>query len=212
VKVLITGGAGFVGSHAAEYYAKRGEVTVLDNLSRAEVLGVDWNVALYNWNCLKKNYGDVKLIKGNVRDYKIVEEAAEDVDAIIHTAAQVAVTTSVEDPNTDFEANVLSTFNILEAARRSKRSPAILFCSTNKVYGTNVNRIPVREGEKRYRYADETYADGIPENFPTDLCEHTPYGCSKLAADLYTQEYAALYCVKTGVFRMGCILNLGVTM
>lgn len=205
-KVLVTGGAGFVGSHVAEYYTKKGgEVIVLDNLSRAETLGTDQKVALYNWNYLKNNYGNVKLIKGDVRNFDKVKEAARDMDAIIHTAAQVAVTTSVNDPNTDLEVNILGTFNILEAARKSKKSPTIILCSTNKVYGTNVNKIPTKESEKRYHYADEKYTNGIPEGFPIDLCEHTPYGCSKLAADLYAQDYAHTYGLKTGVFRMSCI-------
>jgi len=206
VKILVTGGAGFVGSHAAEYYAKKGEdVIVLDNLSRAETLGINQNATSYNRSHLKNSYGNVRLIKGDVRDFKKVEEAARDVDAIIHAAAQVAVTTSVKDPKTDLEVNILGTFNALEAARRSKTSPTIIFCSTNKVYGTNVNKIPVKEGEKRYYIADEKYANGIPEDFPIDLCEHTPYGCSKLAADLYAQDYAHTYGLKTGVFRMSCI-------
>jgi len=206
MRLLITGGAGFIGSHAAEYYAEKGrEVIVFDNLSRAETLGIDQKAALYNWNRLKNNYRNVKLIKGDVREFEKVKEAARDTDAIIHAAAQVAVTTSVKDPNTDLEVNILGTFNVLEAARKSKTSPTIIFCSTNKVYGTNVNKIPVKEGEKRYHYADEKYMDGIAEEFPIDLCEHTPYGCSKLAADLYAQDYAHTYSLKTGVFRMSCI-------
>lgn len=206
MKILITGGAGFIGSHTAEYYAEKGEeVIVLDNLSRAEMLGINQKVILHNWNDLQNNYDNVKLIKGDVRNFSKVKEATRDVEAIIHTAAQVAVTASVKDPTTDFEVNILGTFNILEAARRSKTSPSIILCSTNKVYGTNVNKISVREGEKRYIYADERYSEGIPESFPIDLCEHTPYGCSKLAADLYVQDYAHTYGLKTGVFRMSCI-------
>jgi len=205
-KVLVTGGAGFIGSHVAEYYAKRdGEVIALDNLSRAEILGVSQKEALYNWNRLKNDSGNVKLIKGDVREFEKVEEAARDVNAIIHTAAQVAVTTSVKDPSMDLEINIQGTFNVLEAARKSKQSPAIIFCSTNKVYGTNVNKISIKEDEERYRYEDEKYVDGIPENFPIDQCEHSPYGCSKLAADLYVQDYAHTYGLKTGVFRMSCI-------
>jgi CDP-paratose 2-epimerase len=205
-KVLVTGGAGFIGSYAAEHYAKKGgEVTVLDSLSRAEILGIDQKAAMHNWNYLKNNYGNVKLIKGDVRNFDEVKDATRDMEVIIHTAAQVAVTTSIKDPNTDLEVNVLGTFNVLEAARRSKQSPTIIFSSTNKVYGTNVNKIPVKEGEKRYRYADKTYTDGIPEDFPIDLCEHTPYGCSKLAGDLYAQDYAHTYGLKIGVFRMSCI-------
>jgi CDP-paratose 2-epimerase len=179
MKILITGGAGFVGSHVAEYYAKKDdEIRVFDNLSRAELLGYKTSNAMYNWNYLKR-YENIELIKGDIRDAEMMNEAAKDVDVIIHTAAQTAVTTSLKDPRTDFEVNALGTFNVLEAARLSKNNPCVIFCSTNKVYGDNVNKIPVREKDKRYEFGDEKYKNGIPEDFSIDLCEHTPYGCSK---------------------------------
>jgi CDP-paratose 2-epimerase len=202
-KILVTGGAGFIGSHATEYYAKRGEeVIVLDNLSRTEILGKVIGDPLYNWNCLKQ-YGNIKLVKGDIRNFEQVKEAAKDVDAIIHTAAQVAVTTSIANPRIDFEINALGTFNVLEAARLEDAS--LIFTSTNKVYGENVNKISVIEKETRYEYADPKFREGIPETFPIDLNGHSPYGCSKLAADIYVQDYAHTYGLKTGVFRMSCI-------
>jgi CDP-paratose 2-epimerase len=205
MKVLVTGGAGFVGSHVAEYYAKQGDaVIVFDNLSRSELLGYEAVDARYNWNFLKK-YGTIELVKGDIRDADNLRNVAEDADVIVHTAAQTAVTTSVIDPKTDFEINALGTFNVLEAARNSKATPCVIYCSTNKVYGDNVNKISVHEEEKRYEFADETYKKGIPEDFPTDLCEHTPYGSSKFAGDIYVQDYAHIYGLKTGVFRMSCI-------
>jgi CDP-paratose 2-epimerase len=202
-RILVTGGAGFVGSHVAEYYAKRGEeVVVLDNLSRTEILGKVVGDPLYNWNYLKQ-YGNVKLVKGNVRSFEQVREAARDVDAIIHAAAQVAVTTSIANPRIEFEINALGTFNVLEAARLEDTS--LIFTSTNKVYGENVNKIPVMEKETRYEYADPKFREGIPETFPIDLTGHSPYGCSKLAADIYVQDYAHTYGLRAGVFRMSCI-------
>jgi CDP-paratose 2-epimerase len=204
VKVLVTGGAGFIGSHVVEYYAKKErEVIVFDNLSRIEILGKSVGDPFYNWNYLKNNFGNVKLVKGDIRRFEEVKAASKDVDAIVHTAAQVAVTTSLSNPRTDFEINTLGTFNVLEAARLNDAS--FIFCSTNKVYGENVNRIPVREEGKRYCFADEKYRNGIPETFLIDLCGHSPYGCSKLAADLYVQDYAHTYELKTGVFRMSCV-------
>lgn len=122
---------------------------------------------------------------------------------IIHTAAQVAVTASITDPRMDFEINALGTFNVIEAARLN--DSALVFCSTNKVYGENVNKIEVAERETRYEFADPRYKNGIPETFPIDLISHSPYGCSKLAADIYVQDYAHTYGLKTGVFRMSCI-------
>ncbi|MDY6964416.1 MAG: GDP-mannose 4,6-dehydratase [Halobacteriota archaeon] len=205
MKILVTGGAGFVGSHVAEYYAKNGdEVVVLDNLSRAELLDYDKSNAMFNWNHLK-GYKNIELKKGSIIDAEMVKGAAEDVNVIIHTAAQTAVTTSVKDPRTDFEVNSIGTFNVLEAARMSKNNPCVVYCSTNKVYGDNVNKIQVTSDEKRYKFTDEDYIKGVPEDLPVDNCEHTPYGSSKLSCDIYTQDYAYVYGLKTGVFRMSCI-------
>ncbi len=205
MKVLVTGGAGFVGSHVTEHFAKKkgNEVVVLDNLSRMNILGKSVGDPLYNWNYLKNNYGNVELLKGDIRNFEEVKVSSKDVNAIVHTAAQVAVTTSLSDPRTDFEINALGTFNVLEAARLN--DAALVFCSTNKVYGENVNKIPVKEEKKRYSFADEEYLKGIPETLSIDLCGHSPYGCSKLAADIYMQDYAHTYGLKTGVFRMSCI-------
>jgi len=205
MKILITGGAGFVGSHVAEYYARKGyEVVAFDNLSRAELLGYEASNAMYNWDYLKR-YKNIELVKGDIRDAERIKDVAKNADAIIHTAAQTAVTTSLRNPRTDFEINAVGTFNVLEAARLSENNPCVVYCSTNKVYGNNVNKIAVIEKEKRYEFADERYKNGIPEDFPTDLCEHTPYGCSKFAGDVYVQDYAHTYGLKTGVFRMSCI-------
>jgi len=204
MKIFVTGGAGFIGSHVAEYYARKGsEVIVLDDLSRTEILGKSVGDPLYNWNYLKNNYHNIKWIKGDVRNFGEVKVVSKDVDVIVHTAAQVAVTTSLINPRMDFEINALGTFNVLEVARLN--DAALVFCSTNKVYGENVNNIPVKEEEKRYCFADEKYINGIPETFTVDLCGHSPYGCSKLAGDIYVQDYAYTYGLKTGVFRMSCI-------
>lgn len=205
MKILVTGGAGFIGSHVAEYYASKGEeVIVLDNLSRAELLGYEASNAMYNWNYLEK-YENIQLIKGDIRDAEMIRDAAKDSDVIIHTAAQTAVITSLINPRTDFEINALGTFNMLEAARLNKNNPCVIFCSTNKVYGDNVNKIPVREKDRRYEFADEKYKNGIPEDFPTDLCAHTPYGASKFTGDIYVQDYAQRNEIDAAVFRMSCI-------
>jgi CDP-paratose 2-epimerase len=202
-KILVTGGTGFIGSHVAEYYAKKGEeVIVLDNLSRTEILGKVVGDPLYNWEYLKQ-YGNLKLVKGDIRSFEQVREVARDGDVIIHVAAQVAVTTSIANPRIDFEINMLGTFNILELARLEDAS--LIFASTNKVYGENVNKIPIVEKETRYEYTDPRFIEGIPKTFTIDLTGHNSYGCSKLAADIYVQDYAYTYGLKTGVFRMSCI-------
>ena len=204
MKVLVTGGAGFIGSHVAEYYAQLGEqVTVMDNLSRARLLGKDDKNARYNWDYLHK-YKNISFVYEDVRYAGILNTVAEDADVIIHTAAQTAVTTSLTDPRTDFEVNLGGTFNVLEAARKSGKRPTVIFCSTNKVYGNNVNSIKTTKHYSRYNF-EEGWRHGIPETFPIDGCEHTPYGCSKLAADLYVQDYAIRNEISAGVFRMSCI-------
>jgi CDP-paratose 2-epimerase len=208
-RVLVTGGAGFIGSHAAAYYDDRGvEVTVLDNLSRVETLAdadETRDTARHNWAYLAENHPDIERVRADVRDAERVASLVEGHDGVVHTAGQVAVTASIEDPRTDFEVNAMGTFNVLEAARRAASDPAVVVASTNKVYGDNINAIPVTEGESRYRYDDPAYADGIPESASIDDCEHTPYGVSKLTADLYAQDYAHRGAVDAAAFRMSCI-------
>ena len=204
MRVLVTGGAGFIGSHVAEFYAREGnEVLVVDNLSRFTLLrkGGEWQY--YNLEYLRKNYPSIIFIKSDVCDLQKLNEVAKNVDLIIHAAAQVAVTTSLVDPLTDFKINALGTLNVLEFARHN--DSVVIFCSTNKVYGENVNRVPLKDLGTRYWYDDPSYERGIPETFPIDGAAHTPYGCSKLAADIYVQDYAHSYGLRTVVFRLSCI-------
>ena len=202
--VLVTGGGGFVGSHVAEFYSKDkgSRVTVLDGLSRNKLLNNNFGDPLYNWNRLKKA-GNISMIKGDIRNYETVKKAAKGVDAIIHIAGQVAVTSSLKNPRSDFEVNALGTLNVLEAARQNDATVA--FTSTNKVYGENVNKIHVRQGKTRYEFSSKEYSKGIPEGFQIDLAGHSPYGCSKLAAEINVQDYADTYGMKTGVLRMSFI-------
>jgi CDP-paratose 2-epimerase len=203
-RIIITGGAGFIGSHAAEHFAGRGhQVVVVDNLSRGQLLRRPDPNASFNWDYLGGIQG-VERIRGDVRDPGLMDRLLHDADAVLHAAAQTAVTTSTIDPETDFTSNALGSFRVLEAARRSPHHPAVIYCSTNKVYGANVNSVPLVEEARRYRFA-ESHAGGIPEDFGIDLCEHTPYGCSKLTGDLYAQDFGHLYGMRVGVFRMSCI-------
>jgi CDP-paratose 2-epimerase len=208
VKVVVTGGGGFIGSHVVEHYAKTGaDVLALDNFSRWTNLGthpLGKGIERYNWDYIARLPG-VALKEVDVRDERAMQSSLKGADLIVHAAGQVAVTTSVVDPRTDFETNVGGTFNVLEGARKTSTDPVLILCSTNKVYGGNVNRISIRENGKRYAFADPAYADGIPENFPTDHAHHTPYGASKYSADIYAQEYAHTYGLRAGVFRMSCI-------
>jgi CDP-paratose 2-epimerase len=204
MKIVVTGGAGFVGSNAADYFAgKKNEVVVIDNLSRANLLNKKGSGTKRNWDYLKEKH-DIEMISCDIREEKPILEAVGGADVIIHAAAQTAVTSSLTNPRRDFEINAAGTFNILDAAAKSGNKPVFIFCSTNKVYGDNVNSIPVKEMEKRYVFADPKYKNGIPESFPVDICEHTPYGCSKIAADFYVQDYALRKEIKGGIFRMSC--------
>lgn len=201
MKILVTGGAGFVGSHVAEYYADNGhQVVVLDNLSRQDLLGKESIDS--NWNYLEENY-EIDMIKGDVRDTDTVSEAIENCDAVIHTAGQTAVTSSLEDPTTDFLVNAQGTLNVLENA--NNEGADVVYCSTNKVYGDNINSIDLEERKTRYEFSNIA---GVDESTSIDLCEHTPYGCSKLAGDLYAQDYGKRTDIRTGVFRMSCIYGV----
>lgn len=195
-KVLITGGAGFIGSNLAERLLERPEtqVRILDNFSRGGVIGnVEW---------LKgKAHNNLEVIEGDVRDVSAVRKAVEGVTEIFHFAAQVAVTTSVEDPVPDFQVNAVGTFNVLDAARQSKNQPFVLFTSTNKVYGA-LESVPVTPEGTRYRAKDPGFR-GVNESERLDF--HSPYGCSKGTADQYVRDFARIYGLPTVVFRMSCI-------
>ncbi len=192
---LVTGGAGFIGSNYVNRLLDRGEnVTIFDNLSRK---GSKRNI---QW--LREKYGEssFSLVEGDVCDQQDINRVSSTVDVIIHLAGQVAVTTSVINPRGDFEQNALGTFNVLEAARLSKRFPIVLYASTNKVYG-GMENVQVIEDDTRYSY--KIYPYGIAENHPLDF--HSPYGCSKGAGDQYVRDYARIYDLPTVVLRQSCI-------
>lgn len=193
-----------MGSHIAEHFAGRDEdVMIVDNFSREETLGKGSLSASHNWKELHASYPGLNLLKADLRHPETLERAGRGFDVIFHAAAQVAVTTSVANPRMDFEINTLGTLNVLEAARTN--DSAVVFCSTNKVYGENVNAIPIKEESRRYAFSDPAYVNGIPEKLSIDHTSHSPYGSSKLAADIYVQEYAHTYGLRTGIFRMSCI-------
>jgi CDP-paratose 2-epimerase len=193
MNILITGGAGFIGTHLAKYFSNRGDrIAVLDNLSRK---GSELNL---RW--LQENIPDLEFLRADVRDADALLRAAQGRAAIFHLAAQVAVTTSVANPREDFEINAIGTFNMLEAARASKVNPIIIYSSTNKVY-VGMEQAKVVEDADRYRLADLPL--GVAEDWPLDF--HSPYGCSKGAGDQYVRDYARIYGLATVVFRQSAI-------
>ena len=195
--ILITGGAGFIGSNLAHRFLSEGHrVRLLDNLSRT---GVERNL---QW--LIETHGDLVDIEvPDVRNFSIVKQAVKDASQIFHFAAQVAVTSSLVDPREDFEINARGTLNLLEAVRTTENPPPLIFTSTNKVYGT-LSDLEFTKQHTRYVPVDTSIRErGIAENRPLDF--HSPYGCSKGAADQYVVDYARTFRLPALVFRMSCI-------
>jgi CDP-paratose 2-epimerase len=194
MKALITGGAGFIGCNTVKRLAGEGwEVTVLDNLSRkGSEKNLDWLRQQVPFDFVNADIRDVKALGQTIRNGRF--------DVVIHLAAQVAVTTSVIFPRDDFEANALGTFNVLEAIRCYSAETILLNASTNKVYG-HLDDITVRETGKRYEFVD--YPQGVAETRFLDF--HSPYGCSKGAADQYVRDYARIYGLRSVNFRQSCI-------
>lgn len=195
--VLITGGAGFIGSNLADAFLAEGhEVIVYDNLSRPGVsANVDW---------LRARHGRRAIIQAaDVRDATAIAEAARSASAVVHLAGQVAVTESLESPLEDFTVNAAGTLHLLEALRRKGAETPLVFASTNKVYGA-LQHVRMERTDGGHVPADpELRRRGLDETTPLQFC--TPYGCSKGAADQYVLDYAASFGLPAVVLRMSCI-------
>jgi CDP-paratose 2-epimerase len=194
---LITGGAGFIGSNLAYRLLRAGErVILLDNLSRPNVeRNARWLERLFPERC--------KLVVGDVRDRKQVRDCVRQVGAVFHLAAQVAVTTSLLEPQHDFDVNAGGTLNVLEAARASDSPPAVFFTSTNKVYGELPDVASIAAKLSAPACPADAAALVVDESRPLDF--HSPYGCSKGAAEQYVRDYARSFGIRSVVFRMSCI-------
>jgi CDP-paratose 2-epimerase len=195
--VLVTGGAGFIGTNLAHRIMNEGTpVIVYDNLSRP---GVERNL---RW--LRDVHGTLLRIEiADVRDRPALVRAVRNASHVVHLAAQVAVTTSILDPVHDFEVNALGTLNLLGALNSLDEAPPLLFTSTNKVYGC-LEDVELDNDGCRYFPEDERIRRfGISESRPLDF--HSPYGCSKGAADQYVLDYARTFGIRAFVFRMSCI-------
>lgn len=195
--VVITGGAGFIGSNLARSFLLTGRpVRIIDNLSRA---GVEENL---DW--LRHEFGALlAFVKADTADYSSIARPLADAGAVFHFAAQTAVTTSLDDPVDDFRTNAQGTLNVLEAIRRTGNRTPLIFSSTNKVYG-DLADLKMHDAGGRYCPADDgVAARGIGEDRDLDFC--TPYGCSKGVADQYVLDYCSSYGLPTAVLRMSCI-------
>lgn len=194
MNILVTGGAGFIGSNVAEYYLSKGyEVTIIDNLVKK---GSEINIAY-----LSGKYSNLVFLQLDItKDQTALKNILKNIDVVFHLAAQVAVTLSIIDPRSDFETNSVATFNILESLRLVNPKAQLIFSSTNKVYGN----LP----DSELAITDASY---IYKNRPNGISElerlnfHTPYACSKGSADQYVRDYATIYKLNTVVFRQSCI-------
>jgi CDP-paratose 2-epimerase len=195
--VLITGGAGFIGTNLAHRLLSWGQpVLIFDSLARA---GVAQNLA---W--LRAQHGArAEVVLADIRDAKAVRRAVRRACRVFHFAAQVAVTTSLTAPIEDFEVNARGTLNLLEAIRTAPEPPPLLFTSTNKVYGTLAGVEVGLVGDRYLPHDEVLRARGVDEKHPLDF--HSPYGCSKGAADQYVLDYSRIYGLPAVVFRMSCI-------
>jgi CDP-paratose 2-epimerase len=197
---LITGGCGFIGTNVADRLLSNGQrVLVFDNLSRP---GAEKNL---QW--LQQTHGNLLEVQiADVRNEKALHRAVQGVSKVFHFAAQVAVTTSLANPIEDFETNARGTLNLLEAIRRLEVRPALIFTSSNKVYG-DLADVKICGDGSRYEPVDEkTRQFGFSENRPLDF--HSPYGCSKGAAGQYVLDYARTFHIPAVVFHMSCIYGL----
>ena len=190
MKLLITGGCGFLGSNLTAHAIESGlDVVVFDNLYRGgSRLNLSW----------LKDKGMFSFVHGDIRNFNDVNSLIHEFkpEAIFHLAGQVAMTTSIANPRMDFEVNALGTHNLLEAVRVNAPDVAIIYSSTNKVYG-DLEQYTYRETDTRYECINRI--NGFDETSPLEF--HSPYGCSKGAADQYMLDYARIFGLNTIVFR-----------
>jgi CDP-paratose 2-epimerase len=196
MNILITGGAGFIGCNAVKYFAAKGhKIFVIDNLLR--------ETARVNLKWLQDNQVQFNFEKLDITDKSTLEcyFSQHKFDVVIHLAAQVAVTLSVQNPRYDFDVNALGSFNVLECVRLYCPDAVFINASTNKVYGKLSDK-RVAELNEKYIYANEKYL-GVDET--QNLEFYSPYGCSKGIADQYALDYARIYGIRSVSVRQSCI-------
>jgi CDP-paratose 2-epimerase len=206
-KVLVTGSSGLIGSEAVEYFDRKGHKVVgVDNNMRAVFFGSPGDT-IWNLKRLKSATREFTPVALDIRDRDRVMMLFREnrFNLIIHCAAQPSHDKAADIALLDFEVNAMGTVNLLEAARQYCRDAAFIFMSTNKVYGDAPNEKPVRENETRYDYSDPADYEGIDETCRIDRTLHSLFGVSKVAADMYAQEYGRYFGMNVGIFRGGCL-------
>jgi len=207
MKILITGSNGLIGSEAVIYYErKENEVHGIDNNMRKIFFG-EMGDTLWNLSRMKKILKHFSHHDIDIRNFEGLETLFKKItfDVIIHCAAQPSHDKAREIPLIDFEVNATGTLNLLEVTRRFSPEAIFIYMSTNKVYGDVPNRIPLKELDTRWEYAEPENYNGINENCPVDQCLHSLFGASKLAGDILAQEYGRYFGMKVGIFRGGCL-------
>ena len=208
---IVTGSAGLIGSEAIEFFAdKFDQIIGIDNNQRAKLFGEDASVA---WNIDRlqekvQNYSHYSIDIRNFQDVeKVFAQYGNDIELIVHAAAQPSHDWAAKEPLTDFTINANGTLNLLELTRQYCEKAVFIFTSTNKVYGDTPNRLPLVELENRWELdqSHPFYAEGIDESMSIDNTLHSLFGASKVAADVLVQEYGRYFGMNTGVFRGGCL-------
>lgn len=206
--ILITGSSGLIGSEVSMYFSKELGYSVhgIDNNQRAVFFGPQGDTR-WNQERLQKEIEDYTHHEMDIRDRAGIQELLKKVkpDVIVHAAAQPSHDRAADIPFDDFDTNAGGTLNLLEAVRRACPESPFIHMSTNKVYGDAPNNIKLKEEETRWEYADENYANGIPESFTIDQSKHSLFGASKVAADIMVQEYGRYFNMPTCCLRGGCL-------
>ncbi len=205
--ILVTGSSGLIGSEVSTFFSQRGwEVHGLDNNQRAVFFGPEGDTR-WNQRRLESSLAHFHHHEADMRDRKAVLDLILQLrpNAIVHAAAQPSHDRAASIPFEDFDTNAVGTLNLLEATRRGSPEAAFIFMSTNKVYGDAPNRIPLKELDTRWDFADPQYSEGIPETFTIDQSTHSLFGASKVAADVLVQEYGRYFGMKTCCLRGGCL-------
>ncbi|MBF0196486.1 MAG: NAD-dependent epimerase/dehydratase family protein [Planctomycetes bacterium] len=206
--ILITGSGGLIGAESARFFCGKGyDVVGIDNDMRKYFFGHD---ASTEWSRkeLESDFDNYKHIDADIREEKAMNAIFQenDIELIIHTAAQPSHDWAAQEPFTDFSVNAQGTLCLLEATRKYHPQAPFIFTSTNKVYGDTPNFLPLHEEENRWEIdSSHQYTQGIDETMSVDQCKHSLFGVSKLAADVMVQEYGKYFGLKTMTFRGGCL-------
>jgi CDP-paratose 2-epimerase len=205
--ILVTGSSGLIGSEAVKYFDRQGHNVIgVDNNMRRVFFGPSGDTG-WNLEWLKNSTRHFTPLALDIRDCEGVMSLFREnrFDLIIHCAAQPSHDKAADIALLDFQVNALGTVHLLEAAHEHCRNAAFIFMSTSKVYGDWPNERPLVETETRYDYSDPTDYEGIDENCRIDRTMHSLFGASKVAGDIYAQEYGLYFGMNVGIFRGGCV-------